>query len=248
MTGFLYDVGTILYREILRYKRERVYLVGQVLLPLLAVVFVGLPVRGMGAEGNYVTFLASGLMMLTISSGAIGGGYTLLEDVQQGFLRPILVAPITRTSIVVGKILARLFLSLFLVIVMILIFSLFTDLNLAHPLLALGALSAVTFGFVALGILLATSLRSMESFRFLAVFITLPVYLLSGMLFPVAAMPPPMQFLARMNPLTYGVDLFRYGLTHVHEFGLWLDGLVLLVFAVFSTLLAARAFERRLAS
>ncbi len=245
MTRHLSDVGTILYRELLRYRRERMYLLGQLLLPVLAVLLIGLPVEGLDPDGRFATFFASGLMVLTISSGAMGGGFTLLEDVQSGFLRPILVAPIARTSIVVGKILARLLLSLVLVSSLFVVFSLFTELQLAQPVLAFGALAAITFGFVGVGILIATFLRRAESFRFLAVFITLPLYFLSGMFFPVATMPGPMRVLARLNPLTYGIDLFRFGITGLHEFSLWLDGAVILCFAVVVTSLAAIAFERR---
>jgi len=243
---FVHDVVTILRRELLRYERERVYLLGQILLPVLAVVFIGLPAGRLGGDVDYASFLAAGVLMLTISSGAVGGGYTLIEDVQRGFLRPILVAPVSRTSIVVGKILARLLLSFLLVITMGLVLALFTDLRLAHPLMSLGALAAVTFGFVALGIVLATAVRRTESFRTVAVFATVPLYFLSGMFFPIESLPDPMHLLALLNPLTYGVDLFRYGTMDVHELPLVADGLVLSAFAVLMTALAARAFERRL--
>ena len=247
MTAFVSDVMTILRRELLRYGRERAFLLAQVLLPVLAVLLIGLPAGKLGQDLHYASYLGAGILMLTITSGAIGGGYTLIEDVQRGFLRSILVAPISRTSIVVGKILARLLLSLLLVITMGTVLAFFTDIGLAHPLLSLGALVAITFGFVALGILLATSLRRTESFRTVAVFVTLPLYLLSGMFFPIETFPRVTYLLALLNPLTYGVDLFRYGTIGVHELPLVADGLVLLAFAVLMTALAARAFERRLA-
>ncbi len=247
MIAFVSDVVTILRRELLRYGRERVFMLAQVMLPVLAVVFIGLPAGRFGENVDYASFLAAGVMMLTITSGAVGGGYTLIEDIQRGFLRPILVAPVSRTSIVVGKILARLLLSLLLVIVMGVVLALFTNLRLAHPLMSLAALSAVTFGFVALGIVLAASLRRTESFRTVAVFVTLPLYLLSGMFFPIETFPGLMHLLALLNPLTYGVDLFRYGTIGTHELPLVANGLVLLAFAVLMTALAAWAFERRLA-
>ncbi len=246
MRRLLEDVGTIFYRELLHYKRQRMYILGQILLPVLLVVFLGLPIENMDPDGRFASFFASGIMMFTVSSGGMGGGYTLLADMQQGFLRPILVAPIARTSIVVGKILARLVLSLLLAVALFLIFLTFTDLELAYPALALTALAAITFGFVGLGILLATWLRHLESFRFFAVFITVPLYFLSSMFVPVRSMPTPMRLLASANPLTYGIDLFRYSVTRFHEFNLWLDALVVLAFAAVMTRVAAFAFERRL--
>ncbi len=247
MMAFVADVVTILHRELMRYGRERVYLLGQILFPVLAVVFIGMPAGRLGESVDYVSFLASGLLMLTVTSGAIGGGYTLIEDVQRGFLRPILVAPVSRTSIVVGKIFARLLLSFLLVVVMGLTLATFTSIHLAHPVMALAALTALTFGFVALGIVIATSLRRTETFRTVAVFVTLPLYFMSGMFFPIENLPEVMYALALLNPLTYGVDLFRYGVTDLHELPLWANGAVLLAFATLMTALAARAFERRLA-
>ena len=247
MTAFVSDVVTILRRELLRYGRERVFLLAQILLPVLAVLLIGLPAGTLGQDVHYASYLGAGVLMLTITSGAVGGGYTLIEDVQRGFLRPILVAPVSRTSIVLGKILARLLLSLLLVITVGVVLAFFTDIGLAHPLMSLAALAAITFGFVAFGIVLATSLRRTETFRTVAVFVTLPLYLLSGMFFPIETFPPVMYLLALLNPLTYGVDLFRYGTMDMHELPLLADGLVLLAFAALMTGLAARAFERRLA-
>jgi ABC-2 type transport system permease protein len=250
VTRFLVDVGTIARRELLRYAQERVFLLSQILLPVLAVLVVGFglnrPVGEVAPDVDYASFLASGVLILVLSSGALGGGYTLIQDVQRGFLRPVLVAPISRTSIVVGKICARVLLSGALTAVVLVVLALFTRVGLPHPWIVIGTLVAITFGFVALGILIATALRSVESFRTIAVFVTLPVYLLSGMFFPVETLPGPMRFLARINPLTYGVDLFRYGTTDLAELSLWLDAIVVAALALVPTALAIRAFETRL--
>jgi len=251
LSRFFVDVGTIARRELLRYRRERMFLVGQILLPVLAVLLIGFglnrPVGELGGGIDYASFLASGLLVLTISSGAIGGGYTLIQDVQQGFLRPILVAPVSRASIVIGKVAARLLLSAVLVAALIAVLALFTSLRLPRPDLALVAIGGVTLGFVAAGILLATYLRNAESFRLIAVFATLPIYFLSGMFFPVETMPSGMRALALANPLTYGVDLLRFATTGARAFPLWLDLAVVAALAALPTALAVRAFERRLA-
>lgn len=246
MNRFFTDVATIMRRELLRYARERVFLLSQILLPAIAVLVIGLG-RGEVAPGvAYARFLASGVIMLVLISGAIGGGYTLIQDAQQGFLRPILVAPVSRTSIVVGKILARILLSVALVLAVLIVLAPFVEVGMPHPAIAALTLLAVTFGFVALGILLATALRSAESFRTLAVFVTVPLYLLSGMFFPVGSLPAPLRIATHVNPLTYGVDLFRYGTVGLAEMPLWLDAGVVLALAAVPTWLAVRAFETRL--
>jgi ABC-2 type transport system permease protein len=170
----------------------------------------------------------------------------LIEDVERGFLRPILVAPVSRMSIVVGKILARLLLSLLLAILMIGTLALFTGFALPHVGIAAYALAAITFGFVALGLLLAIALGRLESFRTIATFVTVPLYLLSGIFFPVESLPGPLYVLALANPHTYGVDLFRYGTTGLAELPLALDVIVAAALAIVPTVLAARAFETRL--
>ena len=247
---FLEDVATIARREFLRYGRERVFLFAQVLLPVGGILVIGFaaagPVGRPGETIDYASFLAAGVLMLTISSGAVGGGFTLIEDVERGFLRPILVAPVSRTSIVVGKILARLALSLTLAVTMIAVLSLFVEFSLPHPLVAAYALTAITFGFVALGLLLAISLGGLESFRTIATFVTIPLYLLSGIFLPIDSLPGPLRMLALANPLTYGIDLFRYGTTGFAEISLTVDVIVATLLAIGPTLLAARAFETRL--
>lgn len=246
--SFLADAGAIARRELLRYRNERTSLVGQLLMPVLAVLFIGFglnqPVGQIGPGIDYASFLGAGLLVLTISSGAIGGGYTLIQELQQGFLRPILVAPVSRASIVAGKVAARLLLSALLVAAILLALSLFVEVPMRHPAAALAALMGITCGCVASGILLAARLRRLESFRVLAVFITVPLYFLSGMFFPLATMPPAMRALALANPLTYGVDLFRFGVLGLHELPLALDVGALLVLALLPSAFAARALER----
>ncbi|MEE8556520.1 MAG: ABC transporter permease [Myxococcota bacterium] len=241
------DVWTITRRELLRYQSERLFLLAQVLLPLLAILVVGFGVGGSVGNGlDYTSFLGSGVLMLLVASGALGGGYTLIEDVQRGFLRPILVAPVSRTSIVLGKAIARLLLSGLLAAVLITLLAFFTRIGIHAPLTVVATLIAVTFGFVSMGILLASSLRTVESFRTLATLLTFPVYLVSGMFLPIATMPAPLKALALANPFSYAVDLFRYGTTGLAELPLWLDALVVLAIAVVPTALAIRVFETRL--
>ncbi len=242
----LRDIWTIFLRELMHYRRNRVYWIAQIALPVLIIVFVGIPLGQQVSGGNYASYLASGLLVLTVTSGAIGGGFTLIEEMQRGFLRPILVAPVARTSIVIGKILARTLLSLILVLLMILVLGLMVDLRIAHPLILVGTLVGITFGFVGLGILVAAQIGQLEAFRTIAAFITIPLYLLSGMLFPIADMPLPMRWAATVNPLTYAVDLFRFATIEQNAQPLLLSAIAVLVFAVLMTLLATRAFDKRL--
>lgn len=246
---FLEDLWTIALREFLRYRRDRAYVLGQILVPILVVGFIGFglnPVVAIPGGGtNYLGWLSTGFLVLMLSSGAIGGGFTLIQDREAGFLRAILVAPVSRASIVLGKILSRIAMSVLLVAALVAIFLPFTPIRLVHPLVSLVALGGLSFAFVSFGILLATRLRALESYRLIAGLVTVPLYLTSGIFFPVKTMPAAMRAVAHVNPVTYGVDLFRYGLTGVHELPLALDTAIVVAIGALLTALAVFSFDRR---
>jgi ABC-2 type transport system permease protein len=247
VTVFLSDALTIFHREWLRYRRDRAYWIGQLVFPLVVVGFIGFGLNGvvkLPTGTDYVGHLASGILALLVGSGAIGGGVTLIEDRQSGFLRPLLVAPVSRTSIVLGKLAARILASLLLVFLLVAILAAFTPLRLPHPGAVVLAVVGITTSFMALGIVLATRLRSLESFRLLSALVTVPLYFLSGIFYPVETLPRVTRWLTELNPLSYGVDLLRYGVVGVHEIPLARAVAVLLVLAAAATGLAVWAFER----
>lgn len=248
MTRLLADTATLFRREWLRYRRDRVYWVGQIGFPLLVIGFIGFGldrVVALPTETTYVAHVASGIVALVIASGAVGGGFTLIEDRESGFLRALLVAPVSRTSIVLGKVAARVSVSLALVGVLVAVLSTFTPVGLRHPGAAVLAVTGLTSAFVALGVVLASTLRSAESFRFLAAVVTVPLYLLSGIFYPVTTLPLPTRILAQLNPLSYGVDLLRYGLVGVHELPVASSAVLLAALTVGSLVVAVVVFDRR---
>jgi ABC-2 type transport system permease protein len=234
-------------REMLRYRRDRAYWVGQIAFPLALVGAIGFGldrVAVLPSGIGYASHLASGMLALLVGSGAVGGGFSLIEDRETGFLRALWIAPVSRASLVLGKLLARLTVSLVLVGVLLAILGLVTPMRLAHPLALLLAVACVTAIFAALGIALATRLRRLESFRTLAAGVTVPLYLGSGIFYPIATLPTPVRLLAYANPLTWGVDLLRYGVLGVHELPLAAGTGALLGLAAVATALAIAAFDR----
>lgn len=249
LAGVLADAVTVARREVLRYRRDRAYWVGQLAFPLVAVAFIGFGLNRvvrLPTGVDYVAHLATGVLALLIGSGGVGGGFTLMQDRQSGFLRALLVAPVSRTSIVLGKIAARTAASLVLVLVLVAVLALFTPVRLRHPIVLLLAVLGITVAFVALGVALSSSLRSLESFRLLSALATVPLYLLSGIFYPVETLPAPTRWLAYANPFSYGVDLMRYALLDVRELPIGLSAALLAVTTAVAAAGAIALFDRGL--
>jgi len=246
---FATDSVTIFRRELLRYRRDRAYWVGQIAFPLVFVVFIGFGLNGvvdLPTGADYVGHLASGVLALLVGSGGVGGGMTLIQDRESGFLRALLVAPVSRASLVAGKMLARVLASVVLVGLLVALLAPLTPVRIHHPGAALLAVVSVTVSFVALGIVLGTALRSAETYRLVAALVTVPLYLLSGIFYPVETLPLATRWLCYANPLTYGVDLFRWGLIDVAEFPPLASAAVLVLLTAGAAAAAVAAFDRRL--
>lgn len=249
MSRAIGDTLAILQREFLRYRRDRAYWVGQIAFPLAVVAFIGFGLNDvvrLPTGADYLGHLASGILALLVGSAGVGGGMTLIQDRESGFLRALLVAPVSRTSLVLGKLLARALASVALVALLIALLAAFTPVGIPHPAAALLAVVAITVAFVALGVVLGTWLRSVEAYRLLAGLVTVPLYLLSGIFYPVSTLPAATRWLSYANPLTYGVDLFRYGLLGVHEFPVAASAVLLGVLTLTSAVGAVVAFDRGL--
>jgi ABC-2 type transport system permease protein len=247
VTALFVDSWTIFLREVMRYRRDRAYWVGQLAFPLVAVAFLGFglnDVVNLPTGADYLGHLATGMLALIVGSSGVGGGMTLIQDREGGFLRALLVAPVSRTAIVVGKVLARVLASIILVGLLVAILAAFTPLSVPHPLAALGAVVAITVVFVALGIVLGTALRSAESYRLIAAFVTVPLYFLSGIFYPVSTLPAATRVLSWLNPLTYGVDLLRYGLLGVNEIPVPLSAALLVALTGACAIAAVVVFDR----
>ena len=244
---FAGDALAVLQREMLRYRRDRAYWVGQLAFPLAAVAFIGFglnDVVSLPTGADYVGHLASGMLALVVGSAGVGGGMTLIQDRESGFLRALLVAPISRGAVVAGKMLSRVIASLLLVAVQVVLLATFTPLAVPHAGAVLLAVVAITVSFVALGITLGTVLRSAESYRLIAGLVTVPLYLLSGIFYPVATLPFLTRVLSWANPLTYGVDLLRYGLLGVSEIPPTLSAALLALLTAACAVAAVAVFER----
>lgn len=244
-------------REVKRFLRLRSRIAGSLGMPFFFLLFLGLaPFDFPGAPQGYINFLTPGIMGMILLFASMGAGTSVLWDKEFGFLKEIMVAPIRRASIVLGKTaggittaLIQGFIILFLAIPLGLKLKGFFGTGTPGS-IALGVGAAIPFmiligiTFVGLGLAFASRMEDIHGFQLVWNFLVFPTFLLSGALFPIDIFPSWLRCLALANPLTYGVDALRGCLTGFHEFPLKLDLLVLSGSSILTISLGAFLFGR----
>ncbi len=205
---------TLWLREVKRYLRDRVRILSSFFQPLLWLVIFGSGIRFAASVGNLTPqqYIFPGIIGQTLLFTSMFMGISVIWDREFGFLKEILVAPISRFSIFLGKMLGD---STDAVIQGIIVFAfgllLGMKLNLLMFLEALPVMMLITFGLVSIGLTIASFIENLESFGVVQSFVNLPIFFLSGALFPVRGNEVPgwLQTASSLDPLTYGVDALR---------------------------------------
>ncbi len=243
---------TIIYalwlRQLKRYVRSRARVIaslGQPLLFLFGFGFGFAPVFQKAGQGNYIQFLAPGVIAMTILFTSIFSGIELIFDRQFGFLKEMLVAPVSRATIMVGRTLGGATVSLIqgLVVAAICLIAGFRPALSALP-AALLFMVLIAIMFTALGTAIASVLSDFQGFQLVMNFLVMPIFFLSGALFPLNNLPVALDIIARIDPLSYGVDGLRSSLIGISHFGAALDLGVLAALCVILLLVGGRLFQR----
>jgi ABC-2 type transport system permease protein len=213
-------IYVIWLREMKRFFRDRSSLLIGVVRPVSWLVFLGAGlspyVQGHGPD--YSQFLLPGMAAMAILFTAIQSAIGIIWDREFGFLKEMLVAPISRTSIVLGKAAGGVTLAVTEGVIVILLAPLLHMRILPLALLeAVGVMVLIAFSMSALGITIAARMKSFEGFGAIMNFIIMPLFLLSGALFPIERLPPWLKVLVHLNPLSYGVDLLRGALLRIYQ-------------------------------
>ncbi len=223
-------------RELKRYLRSRAQIVaslGQPLLYLLALGFGLGPVFQKSGNGSYLQFIAPGVIGMTVLFTSIFSGIGLLWDRQFGFLKETLVAPVPRICIVAGKTLGGVTVALIqgvLVVVVCLVAGFRPSSLLAMP-HAFLYMTLIAMVFAGLGTAIGSKLQDMQGFQLIMNFLVMPIFFLSGALFPLDHLPFPLGAVTMADPLSYGIDGLRGSLIGRTHFGLVTDVAVLCVVA-----------------
>ncbi|HEY2039526.1 MAG TPA: ABC transporter permease [Edaphobacter sp.] len=201
-------------RELKRYVRSRVQVVaslGQPCLYLLALGFGFGPVFQQAGKGSYLQFVAPGIIGMAVLFSSIFSGMAMLWDRQFGFLKETLVAPVSRLQIMAGRTLGAATVAT-IQGTLILLISLLAGFRpqswLAIP-VAFVFILMIAIVFSALGTAFGSVLKDMQGFQIIMNFLVLPIFFLSGALYPLSNLPRIMTVITRLDPLAYGVDGLR---------------------------------------
>ena len=236
-------------RELKRYVRSRVQIIaslGQPMLYLLALGFGLGPVFERAGNGSYVQFIAPGVVGMSILFMCIFSGISILWDRQFGFLKETLVAPVPRMSVMLGRTLGSATVATFqgLLVLVVCLIAGFRPHSWAALPQALVFMAMVAITFAALGTAFGSVIKDMQGFPIVMNFMVLPMFFLSGALFPLSHLPKALTVITHLDPLTYGIDGLRGALTGVWHFGFALDVAVMGAIAIAFLTLGASMFSK----
>ena len=242
------------YREIKVFLRERSRVISSIINPLLWLLIIG---GGLGsavsfAGINYQTFIYPGILIQTALFSSIFFGVYIVWDKKIDFMKEVLVAPMRRTSLFVGKIFGGSTDTLLQILILFLIGFIFINIGLMPGLnlnvlsiaIALIFLLVTTIGLVSIGLIIGSQMESPEGFQLIISFLIFPMFFLSGALFPISNLPAWLAPFIFVNPVSYAVDGVRGALLGFSQFNIALDFGVICLFSIVMILIGTYAFKK----
>jgi ABC-2 type transport system permease protein len=250
------------YRDVLRFWYDKARMLSALLFPVFFLFMFGSGLQGsigiMSGGINFTQFMYPGIIAMSVLMGSFMSGVSIVWDREFGFLKEVLVAPISRMSVALGRTLGSATVATIQGI-MILVLAPFIDVSLTVwmvlALIPLTFLLAASMG--SLGILLASRIKSTEAFQAIMQMLMMPMMFLSGVFFPMQNLPSWMSFLVKINPASYGVAAIRQVMLDTgtnsafdmtlfgHSLTIWENIAILAAFGFIMILLAVWSFGRQ---
>lgn len=236
-------------REVKRYLRSRPQIIASLGQPLLYLLVLGFGLNSVfrqSGQGSYLQFIAPGVVGMGVLFTSIFSGIGLLWDRQFGFLKETLVAPVPRLQIMTGRTLGGATIAMIqgTLVLAVCFLAGFRPQGFALVPLALLFMALIAVVFAALGTVIGSTLRDMQGFQLIMNFMVLPIFFLSGALFPLDNLPAALSVATRLDPLSYGIDGMRAALIGLSNLGVALDFTVLGVVAAVFLVMGAWAFSK----
>ncbi len=242
-------------REFIKFFREKSRLLGTLARPILWLFVVGSGMSALikpQAGFSYIQFIFPGMIGMTILFSSIFSSISIVWDREFGFMKEMLVAPISRVSIVFGKALSGTLISVAQALIILLLIPLLGMHITAGQFFEVVAASLiVSFCITSLGILIAVRMTSFDGFNVIMNFLVMPMFFLSGAMYPISSLPAVLQEMSYLNPLTYGVDILKHVLLRNSlpplgpELPLALDISVVIAISAIMIICAALSFRRQ---
>ena len=269
IAGTLRAIYIIWYRDLLRFWRDRARIVASLAQPLLFLLIFGTGLSSaIAASGqatgpvDYIQFMFPGIIGMAVLFAAVFGAMSIVWDREFGFLKEVLVAPIDRSAVAIGKSLGGATQAMIQGLILLVLAPLVgVKLTIESVLLLVPFVFLLAFALSAMGVALASRMKSMQGFQIVMNFLMMPMFFLSGALFPLANLPAWLTVLTRLNPATYGIDPIRrivlaptlppgtsdqFGLTIMGQIvPMWFEALVLVGFGIAMLAVAMRNFRHR---
>lgn len=236
-------------REIKKYSRSKSRIIGSLGQPILFLLALGYGLGSVFAQagkGSYINFLAPGIIGMSIIFTAIFSGIALIWDRQFGFLKETMVAPVSRFNIMLGRTLGGATIATFqgVIVFCLALIPGFRPYNWALVLPAILVMFLVALLFTALGTGIASQLEDMQGFQLIMNFLVMPLFFLSGSLFPLEGLPKVLSVITKFDPLSYGIDALRALLSNSGHYSLGLDISVLAIIAFIFLAMGSYLFSK----
>lgn len=233
-------------REFRIYLRERSRIVSSAINPLLWLFVFG---GGLGSQFsvgnlNYQTFIYPGIVVMTVLFSSIFYGAYVVWDKRLDFLKEVLVAPISRVTVFLGKVLGGVTDGLIQATILLVFAPIFGISFGVSFVLIYVSLFILVVGLVSVGLIIGSMMESPEGFGLIVSFVNFPLFFLSGALYPLKNLPAWLAAFTMVNPVSYGVDAIRALMLGTYKFGVLVDLGVLVLFALLMIATGSLAFKR----
>ena len=228
--------------------RSRSRIIGSLGMPLLFLFVLGFGLNSMLSvnNNNYLDFIFPGVIAMAVLMTSMFSGISVIWDKQFGFMKEMLVAPVSRITIMIGKTLGGATTAViqgFLIFIIALFAGIHVN-SISGLVISLLFMILIGIAFTSLGISFASKMEDMQAFPIVMNFVVMPLFFLSGALFPLNQIPKALKFIAMIDPLTYGVDALRFGFIGSSHFSLVTDLAVLSGFCILSIFIGASLFNK----
>ena len=254
MNSELRGILAIWYRELKVFQREKSRLVGAIVTPVLWLLIFG---GGLGSAVsitglNYQAFIFPGILAQSVLFSSIFFGIYIVWDKKIDFLKEVLISPVSRTSIFLGKVIGGATDSMIQCAILLVIGWIFGAFNIIPGLhltifsfiFSLVAVAFMTTSLVSIGLIIGSQMESFEGFQLVSSFLLFPLFFLSGALFPINRLPAWIAPFTFINPITYAVDALRHIILGVSQYGIIPDLSVIAGLAVVTVIIGTFAFEK----